>query len=170
MDVIEKRWAGRPTGRALIAAAIGFILFAAAQSINPIAAADELKPVTAAQDTNKPGLVAEIVECKREGGVLSIRMRLRNSSDKEIDESVIEERNFHQFYVTAGAKKYLIMEDSEKVPLSTPAHSGGNLSVKLPKGATWIWWAKYTAPPPEIKSINYYTPLAPPFDGVPITE
>jgi hypothetical protein len=170
MDMIDGRLTGRPTGRALIAATMGLILLAATQLIGPVALADEPKPVTAAQDTNKPGLVAEIVECKREGGVLSIRMRLRNTSDKDIDESIIDGRNFHQYYVTAGAKKYLIMEDSEKVPLSTPAHSNGNLPVKIAKGASWIWWAKYTAPPPEVKNISYYTPLTAPFDNVPVSD
>src|SRR5947209_4947137 len=163
----------RSAARAIAAAAFGIALFGApliGPAVIGSASADETKAITAAQDTNKAGLVAEIVECKRQGGMLTVRMRLRNTTDKDIDLMIIDGRNFHQYYVTAGAKKYLIMEDSEKVPLSTPASSSGGLGLKVPKSGSWTWWAKYTAPPPDVKAISYYTPLTSPFEDVPITD
>jgi hypothetical protein len=169
MDMIGTSLICRSAGRAITAALIGFALFGAAPLISP-AAADEAKAITGAQDTNKPGLVAEIIECKRQAGVLSVQMRLRNTTDKDVDAQIIDIRNFHQYYVTAGAKKYLIMEDSDRVPLSSPANSSGSFSARIPKGGSWVWWAKYTAPPADVKAISYYTPLAPPFDNVPISD
>jgi hypothetical protein len=132
--------------------------------------AHEARAVSQTQDTNKAGLAAEIVECKRQDGILTIRMRIHNTADKDIDVFVIDNRNFHLYYGTAAAKKYLILEDSERTPLASRAGGNGSLGVKIPKGGSWVWWAKYPATPPDVKAVSCYTPLTPPFDGVPLTD
>lgn len=151
--------------RALALAGLWLLLGAAVP-----AAAEEAKPISQPQELSKPGLVGEIVKCQRQDGVLSIQLRIRNTSDKEIRLDVIEGRNFAQYYVTAGAKKYLLLEDSEHVPLTPQASGSGVLSVKIGKGKSWTWWGKYPAPPPEVKSVSFYTPLAAPFDGVAVSD
>jgi len=122
------------------------------------------------QDTNISGLVAEITECKRADGVLSVRMRLKNTTDKKIDVQLIRQRNYDDYYLTAGSKKYFVLRDSEKTPLAPRADGSGYFSTGIEKGGTFVWWAKFPAPPADVKKVSYFTPLAPPFDNIPITD
>lgn len=122
------------------------------------------------QDSNIAGIVAEIVECRRQEGVLSVRMRLRNTSDKDIRVDLIGGRNYDAYYVTAGSKKYLVLRDSEQKPLAPPSDGFGNFNTLVAKGGAYIWWAKYPAPPADVKKVSYFTPITPPFDNVPITD
>jgi hypothetical protein len=118
----------------------------------------------------QPGVVAEIVQCKRESGVLSIRMRLRNTGETKANVHLISSRNYDQYYVTAGNKKYFILRDSEKNPLTTQAGGLGDLSAEMPKDGSYVWYAKYPAPPGEAKKVTFYTPITPPFEDIPIFD
>jgi hypothetical protein len=131
-------------------------------------------PLSEAQDVNgTTGVLAEIVQCKRDSGVLSIRMRLHNTGAADASFSLINKANYDQYYVTAGSKKYLVLRDSEKVPLANPintdAYTGG-VNVTIPKGGTFTWFAKYPAPPTDVKKVNYYTPITTPFEDIPIAD
>lgn len=134
---------------------------AVAQAVNPIQS----------QDTHTTGIIAELIECKREDGVMTIRLRLRNTTDNAVDITLINARNYDAYYVTAGNKKYFVLRDSEKQTLTPQTEGGsGEIRVKLAKGGTYVWWAKYPAPPADVKKVSYYTPLTPPFDNVPIKD
>jgi len=136
------------------------------------AAAQAAKPAEPlqVQETNEAGVVAEFVECKRKEGVLSVRIRFRNTGTEAVAWYLVSGRNYDQFYVTAAAKKYLVLRDSEKVPLAPPAGSGGDIYVSLKPGGSWLWWAKYPAPPADVKKINYVVPGVAPFEDIPITD
>jgi hypothetical protein len=125
---------------------------------------------TQSQDANFTGIVADLVECRRKDGVLSIKVRLRNTSGQDVDVALIQNRNFDQFYVTAGGKKYFILRDSEKTPLASAADAFGSLHVKVAKGGGYTWWAKYPAPPDGETKVTLVTPFAGPFEDVPITQ
>ena len=134
-----------------------------AAAVSP-AAAQGAAVVSEAQDVNgSPGLVAEIVQCKREGGVLSIRMRLRNTGDKST--GVLFRVKDDRFYITGASKKYLVLRDSEKTPLAT-----SDDSTSIAKGASYVWYAKYPAPPAEVKKVTFYTPFTAPFEDIPIAD
>ena len=122
------------------------------------------------QETNQTGIVADLVECKRSEGVLSIKVRFRNTGDAKVSVPVIKGRNYDDYYVTAGGKKFFVLRDTEKVPLAAPSDGFGNLSANLEKGQGTLWWAKYPAPPAEVRKVSYFTPLGPPFEDVPITD
>jgi hypothetical protein len=144
-------------------------------SIGPaIAQAPAGGALSEAQNVNGvSGVVAEIIQCKREGGVLSIRMRLRNTSDAEVSLNLISKSNYDQYYVTAGSKKYFVLRDSEKAPLANPITTDaytGAVRATIPKGGSFVWYAKYQAPPDEVKKINYYTPVTAPFEDVPVSD
>jgi hypothetical protein len=126
-------------------------------------------PVIQSQDTNVTGVVAELTECKRKDGVLTVKVRLHNTSSAKVDFKVIEGRNYAKFYVTAENKKYFILTDSEKAPLTTQADMFGGLDASITPGGSYQWWAKYPAPPPSVKTLTLYTPWTPSFDDVPIT-
>ena len=150
----------RPSGLTLLGFAAG-LLFS-----GPTLA----QPPIQSQDSNVAGIVAEITECKRQDGVLTVRVRLRNTGDKDVRVSLISGRNYDSYYVTAGGKKYFILRDSEKTPLAPQGDGFGNLSAGVAKGASYVWWAKFPAPPADVKKISYFTPMTPPFDNVPITD
>ena len=124
------------------------------------------------QETNTQGLVAELTECKRKDGVLTIKVRFRNTSGQRVGFELIQASDYDKFYVTADNKKYFILKDSEQQPLTitTLPGMGGSLHVDVESGHIYQWWAKYPAPPATVKSIHLFTPVAPPFDDIPITD
>ena len=122
------------------------------------------------QDTNIGGFVADITECKRKNGVLTLKVRLRNTSDKKANIQPTDGYPaYDQYYLTAGDKKYFVLRDSEGVPLATDK-SNGYVIVDVEKGGSYTWWAKYPAPPADVTSVSFYTPFAAPFEDVPITD
>jgi hypothetical protein len=142
--------------------------------VSTMPAAAQTAPAALSEQQSISGysdVVAEIVQNKRESGVLSIRMRLRNTGDKDASVRLVKSNNFDQFYVVVGNKKYFVLRDSEKTPLATPVTTTTyDVDVKIPKGGSYVWYAKYPAPPAEAKKISYYTPLTPPFEDVPISD
>ncbi len=126
--------------------------------------------VLATAEINTPGVVAEMTECKRKQGVLSLKLRFRNTTAEGLSFNALSRGNYQDFYVVAGTKKYFVLRDTESTPLAPPQDPGGAVSVSLPAGGTWTWWAKYPAPPAELKSITYFTPVGPPIEDIPITD
>lgn len=125
--------------------------------------------VIQSQDTNATGVVAELTECSRKEGVLSIKMRLRNTGKQPVGFDIMSSHSdYDKYYVTADNKKYFILRDSEKTPLTVQADSFGMLHVNLAPGQSFQWWAKYPAPPATVKTLSLYTPLMAPFDDIPI--
>jgi hypothetical protein len=127
-------------------------------------------PALQTQETNEAGVTAELTECRRSEGVLSIKVKLRNTGAAPVMITAIRDRAYDNYYVVAGGKKYFVLRDTEKVPLAPPGDNSGSLYLNLDKGGSFVWWAKYPAPPPEVKKLNYVTPLGPPFEDVPITD
>ena len=126
--------------------------------------------VIQSQDTNIGGIVSEIIQCKRKNGVLTIKMRLRNTGDKKKGVSITDGgAAYDKYYLTAGDKKYFILRDSEKVPLATQ-DNGSYVNPNIDKDDTFTWWAKYPAPPADVKAITFYTGLTAPFEDLPITD
>jgi hypothetical protein len=128
------------------------------------------------QDTNIKDVVAELMECKREEGVLTVRLRFRNTNKTEhkvikfITRDNSNKDTYDAYYVTAGSKKYFVLRDTEKKPLAPQTNGyGGVLEVTIEKDGSYVWWAKYPAPPADVKKVTYYTPMTPPFDNVPIS-
>src|SRR5260221_12732449 len=134
-----------------------------------VLACPALAQTAVSQDSNIAGIVAEIAECKRARGVLSMRMRLRNTSAADVRVQLIQGNNYDSYYVTAASKKYFVLRDTERKPLAPP-DSGSDVVVTIAKGASYVWWSKYPAPPGDVKKVGYYTPITPPFDNVPITD
>jgi hypothetical protein len=124
----------------------------------------------ASQDTNVAGVTADFTECRRKEGILSVKVRFRNVSSAETHVPIISGRNYQAFYVTAANKKYFMLKDSEGVYLTPAADGFGDLSVPLAKGGQYTWWAKFPAPPPDVKKVTLMTPVAPPFEDIPIAD
>lgn len=154
-----------------VALSVGFVdvsSFQAARSA-PVSAAQVAAPLKT-QETNAAGIVAEFIECRRSEGVLTVRVRLRNTGTASVDVDLVSARNYDAFYVTGEAKKYLVLRDSEGTPLAVAANSFGGVTASIARGGTFTWWAKYPAPPASVKKINYMTPFMAPFEDIPISD
>ena len=132
--------------------------------------ADEAQPPVQSQETNISGVVAEFAECRSKDGVLTVKIRLRNTSEQPAEFHLITNRNYDDFYVTAGSKKYYVLRDAERDPLAVGADGFGYVNVNIPKGGAYMWWAKYPSPPADQTKINYITPFAAPFEDVPVAR
>lgn len=122
------------------------------------------------QETNIPGVVAEIFDCKRKEGVLTVKVRFRNKSSEKKVVKLGARPGYEPFYVLAENKKYLILKDSEDVALAPRMNGWGNVEFSLEGGSTHLWWGKFPAPPAEVKKITLVMPQVLPFDDVPIAE
>jgi hypothetical protein len=141
-----------------------------AETIVPTAA--EQAGVIQSQETNLGGLMGEITECRRHEGVLTIKLRFRNTTNKRAQLRLTNYNSAgdnQKFYVTAGNKKFFMLKDTEGTYLTSNSN-GSEAIVDLEAGQTFVWWGKYPAPPAEVKKINFTTPVAPPFEDVPISD
>lgn len=119
------------------------------------------------QETNIAGVVAELTDCKRKEGVLTVKVRFRNVSNNKVWLSIdTHHGSYEGFYVTAEKKKYFVLRDSDGEQLA-PKYLGG---VNLQKNEIHSWWAKFPAPPAMVKKINLMIPQVLPFEDVPITN
>ena len=123
------------------------------------------------QETNIEGVNAELVEAVRKDGVLTIKVRYRNSGAQPAKLSLISGGSeIDKYYVVAGSTKFLPLKDAQKVPLMSPPDHHGNLAPDLKPAGSFLFWAKYPAPPAEAKKVSFFTPKTPPFEDIPITE
>jgi len=137
-----------------------------AASAPATAAADAGGAVLQTQETNASGLVAELTEATRKEGVLTVKVRFRNTGTAEVYNNFETNHGGYQlFYVTAGEQKYFVLKDAEDAPLA-PVY----LTVNLDPGATMTWWAKFPAPPATETTFDLIMPDVTPFEDVPITD
>ena len=135
----------------------------------PAPAAAPAVTVLKTGDTNVAGFVAEVTDCSRKDGVLSVKIRFRNTAAEKKALHLINARDYDKFYLTAASKKYFILKDSEGTHLTPQASGFGDLSVNVEAGGQYTWWAKYPAPPADVKAVTIYTPVAPPLEDVPVS-
>ena len=123
-------------------------------------------------DTNVPGVAADVTECKRKDGVLSVKVRFRVASAIPSAQVVLFQGNdtYKAFYVTAANKKYFILQDSEGAYLTSAAGYGGELTVTVKPDQQFTWWAKFPAPPPDVKKVTLFLRVAPPLEDIPVAD
>lgn len=153
-------------------AALAVILAAPGALAGPQAAKPAAKPAEPlqVQETNEADVVAEFIECKRKEGVLTIKIRFRNTGSTSAYFSLFDNSAYDELYVTAEDKKYFVLRDEERTPLAPATDPIGTMRVSIKPGGIWLWWAKYPAPPAEVKKINYVWTLGAPFEDIPITD
>ncbi len=133
-------------------------------------AAATMSSTAPAQDTNVVGVIAQITECARENGVLSIRLLLRNTTSQGKHVDLLRNRNYDDYYLSAAGTKYRILKDTDGTYLTPGASMFGGLGIDLDPGGQYNWWARFPAPPASVKAVSLYTPIAPPFDEIPVTD
>lgn len=113
----------------------------------------------------KEELKLDVIEATRAGGVLTVRTRITlvagKSGSRPVPGSVTD-----GIYVSAADKKYLTLKDDAGKAIASnnfyPTFDG--------MGSTATWWAKFPAPPPEVKAVNFYFNDFAPVENVAITD
>jgi hypothetical protein len=139
----------------------------------PPAAAPSTVPsqesVLASQDTNWPGVVAEVIELRRKGNTLTARVRLRNQGGAPAKAEV----HYDEVYLMdlAAGKKYQVLAD-EGGSYIAALRSGwkDRWYDDLAPGQGQLLWMKFPAPPAEVRSVTLQVPGVPPFEDLPIQD
>jgi hypothetical protein len=177
----------REAPRPAPAAAAGIVATAAAPGAAPVAApaaapvgatvaaappaggAAPAAGVLAREDTRWPGLVAEVTEFRRKGNTLTAKVRLRNGGAADGEPDIKYEE---VYLMDAGAgKKYSVLKDENGAYIAALRQGWKDRWYeKVPPGQEMVIWAKFPAPPAEVKAITLQLPGVPPFDDLAIQD
>lgn len=153
----------------LIAATV-LLAASALLASTPAAAQDASKPL-ASRELDVEGIVAEVIESVRKDGTLTVRVRFRNTGTKAQKVMLVRGgESYAAAYLTAGNTKYTLAKDTSQRAVATPTDGGGWLEPSIKPKASWNWWGKFAAPPPDVKSYTLYLKVGPPIDDVPIID
>ena len=123
----------------------------------------------ASQQTNWPGIVADVTEFRRKGSTLTARVVLRNQAGADAEPDI----HYGEVYVmdAAAGKKYEPLKD-EKGTYIAALRSGysDRWYQRLAPGATYTIWVKFPAPPPDVKTVTLQLPGMPPFEDLAIQD
>jgi hypothetical protein len=121
----------------------------------PVKPADALD----SQNTNWGSVVADVLEFKRKGNVLTAVGRLRNEG--------LVELNLSTAYILdeAQGRKYKALVD-ENGDVIGCCHG----TTALGATATQAFWVKFPAPPPEVKTVTLVFPQTTPFENLAIQD
>lgn len=134
----------------------------------PIAALAQAPAPLATQPTNWSGVSADVLEFKRKGSTLTLRMRLHNDGAK--DEYVI--LSYDKCYLLdAGAgKKYQVLKDDTGTAIGAVNSGNAEWRETVKPGQSQIVWVKFPAPPAAVKSVTLSIDNTPPFDDLAIQD
>ena len=154
--------------------AVATLLTAAMMAAAPPAGAQRKSEPTskplASAELDVEGIVAEVIESTRKEGVLSVRVRFRNTGGKDVKFLLVHSGRYDENYLSSGNVKYTIIRDAKNNPVATPTDGGGWIEPRIAKGKSWNWWARFPAPPAERKTYTLYLKAGPPIDAVPIVD
>lgn len=133
----------------------------------PAPAAVPAVTVLAAQETNWPGMVAEVTEFRRKGNTLTAKVRLRNTGSEMREPDV----QYDEVYLmdAAAGKKYAVLQDEKGSYIASllpgwPKRWYGKIE---PSQAITLWM-KFPAPPAEVSNITLQIPSMAPFEDLAI--
>jgi hypothetical protein len=147
-----------------VLAALALTVAAATSEAQAPAAAAPL----ASQETNWPGVTADLTEFRRKGNTLTVKVRLTAGAEKsrfEVD--------YGEVYLmdTSAGKKYELLKDDKGAYIAAtnpgwPAKTWGDIEP----GQSRTLWMKFPAPPAEVKAITLSLPSMAPFEDVAIQD
>jgi hypothetical protein len=116
------------------------------------------------QETNFPGVIAELTQCKRKGGVLTVKVRVVNNSPKAVRMYWRDPKKNAYLMDEANGKKYFLLKDAkgEYIYSGDPGTIGSQ--------SRRFSWFKFPAPPEEVKKISIALPDCMIFEDIPIQD
>ncbi len=133
------------------------------------AASGPAETVLVSQDTNWPGIVAELLELRRRGTTLTVKLRLRNSAQKDQEPDIL----WPEAYLmdADNAKKYEVLKDEKGTYVAALAPNWQDRwHHQIDPGESYVVWAKFPAPPPEVKTVTLQINGMPPFEDLAIQD
>ena len=117
-----------------------------------------------AQEMDIPGVAAELIQCKRKGDILTVKVRVANTSSKTVRLSWYDAKKNVYLLDEANGKKYFLLKDATGEYI----YSGDPWDISA--NASKISWFKFPAPPSELEEISIVLPGCAPFEDVPIED
>lgn len=141
-------------------------------------------PVSAASigsaESNTPGITVELVSLERKASVLTVKWAIRNSNtDAATGKQQVKFGYFgpnSRTYLVdeESGTKYFVLTDKEKKSVAAQHEYLGSdvygVSEYVEAGGTRRYWAKFPAPPPEVKVLTVFFDETEPFEAAPITD
>jgi len=123
----------------------------------------------ASQQTNWPGIIAEVTEFRRKGNTVTAKVRLVKTGAEKIDPEIFWQEV--SLIDTTGGKKYEVLKDEKGAYLAANRQSyTDRWAERIEPNQSQIIWMKFPAPPPEVKTITLQLPKMPPFDDLTIQD
>lgn len=120
--------------------------------------------VIESQETDLPGVAAELIQCKRKKGVLTVKLRIVNSGTDTQRVYWPDVKKTIYLMDAENQKKYCMLKDAN----GDFIFSGAPWDV--PGGGKKISWFKFPAPPLEVSEITFVIPGCAPFEDMPIED
>lgn len=126
--------------------------------------------------TNWDGVEIHLASVERKGSVLTVKWAVRNggSAQQQVGFSlvgngastyVVDEESGTKYYALTDQENHLVASEHEYV-------DSGRFGIvaNLDAGATKRYWAKFPAPPPEVKTVSLFFTETEPLEDVAITD
>ncbi|HEX6200253.1 MAG TPA: hypothetical protein VF150_08320 [Thermoanaerobaculia bacterium] len=164
-----------PTRRGTAGALVPLCLLLAVAALGAAPADAAPAQALASAPTNWPGVELDLMSVERKGNVLTVKWAVTNGD---------EGRQSVRFGLTAKATTYLVDEENGTKYYALTDQDGNALASEhdyidgntwgvsdtLDAGATARYWAKFPAPPPEVKTLTVLFDQTEPFEEVPIAD
>ena len=121
-------------------------------------------------ETSIDGVTAEIVEAVRKEGVLTMKVLYRNAAATPAKLKLYRNWDDTDYYVTAGSTKLMVLKDSKGTPVAVPHGQHGETDISIKPNGSFLFWAKFPAPPAEAKKVSFFHPHSPPIEDIPVTD
>ena len=129
-----------------------------------VPASEKSGSVIQSQEMNYPGVVAEIIECKQKKGVLTLKVRIKNTSSEKVRVLWRDAKKNVYLLDETNQKKYFILKDANGEYI----YSGDPWDIQ--PNSSKISWFKFPAPTPDLDEITVVLNNCAPFEDVPITK
>jgi hypothetical protein len=140
----------------------------------PVAAA----PIGSAE-SNMPGITVDLMSLERKGAVLTVKWAIRNSNTDANSKQQVKfgymgpKARTYLVDEESGTKYFVLTDKEEKSVASQHEYLGADVygvSEYVEGGGSRRYWAKFPAPPPEVKVLTVFFDDTEPFESAPITE
>lgn len=147
-----------------------FLVSFSAVAVPAVAQTSQAAKPLATRQLDVEGIVADVMESDRQDGVLSVRVRFRNTGDTPAKLLLVDAQGYVTTYAVSGNTKYELIKDDGGHQVATPRDGGGWLEPTIKPKTTWSWWGKFPAPPADRKTYTLYLKVGPPIDSIPIVD
>ncbi len=117
-----------------------------------------------ARRTVVPGVMADLLDARREEGALLVTIRFRNSSESEADLPAAA-AGYAGWSLRAGEREWPLLRDE-----GGELRASGELPARLAPAESRLWRGEFQAPPPDVETFALEIPGVEPFEGVPIQD